>query len=330
MIEEFINLNMVGNSIVFQDVIGLIKKIANCDAPVLIEGETGTGKEVVARAIHYLSARRQHPFIPVNCGAIPDNLIENELFGHEKGAYTDAKKEQSGLVDQADYGTLFLDEVEALSAKGQVVLLRFFQDQQYTPLGSNRQKQAHVRIVAASNASLSKLVEQGLFRQDLLFRINIIPVLLPPLRERAEDIKLLAIHFLDRYQAQYKQQGKFFDSDTLSWMESYHWPGNVRELENIIHRALLLSEGPAIEIRADPVWHADEFNNTKEGMPNSTLAKGFNELKAQAIAEFEQRYLCGLIEQSGGNVTQAAKFAGKERRALGKLLKKYGIDKYHL
>ncbi len=193
------NLNLIGHSSIFLDTLLFINKASDCDAPVLIEGETGCGKEVAARAIHYLGCRKDFPFIPMNCGAIPDQLIENELFGHEKGAYTDAKQSQAGLTEQADGGTLFLDEIEALSTKGQVTLLRFIEDNVIRPLGATKSRKVNVRIIAASNVCLSELVAKGLFRQDLLFRLNLLHLNLPPLRNRKGDIQSLAEHFMQKY-----------------------------------------------------------------------------------------------------------------------------------
>lgn len=246
----WINLNLVGSSPVFQRTLDIIRKSACCEAPVIIEGETGSGKEMVARAIHYLGTRRDYPFIPVNCGAIPDNLVENELFGHEKGAYTDAKQNQSGVISQADGGTLFLDEIEVLSKKGQVSLLRFIEDQNIKPLGAKQCKKVNVRIIAASNTPLSKLVEKGQFRQDLLFRLNLLSVRLPPLRERISDIECLADYFMEKYQKQYQQTHKQLSPDIIERMKHYDWPGNVRELENYIHRHFLLT---------DEMWITHQF-----------------------------------------------------------------------
>ncbi|MFA6162551.1 MAG: sigma-54 factor interaction domain-containing protein, partial [Methylobacter sp.] len=192
------NLNLIGQSSIFLDTLSFIKKASDCNAPVLIEGETGCGKEVAARAIHYLGCRKDFPFIPMNCGAVPDQLIENELFGHEKGAYTDAKQNQAGLTEQADGGTLFLDEIEALSTKGQITLLRFIEDNVIKPLGAIKSRKVNVRIIAASNVCLSELVAQGLFRQDLLFRLNLLHLNLPPLRCRKTDIQPLAEHFMQK------------------------------------------------------------------------------------------------------------------------------------
>jgi DNA-binding NtrC family response regulator len=327
MLEEFIGLKMIGNSPPFLHVLRQIKKIARYEVPVLIEGETGTGKEVAARAIHYLSKRRDYPFIPVNCGAIPDSLLESELFGHEKGAFTDAKTGQEGLISQAEGGTLFLDEVEVFSPKGQIVLLRFLQDQQYRSLGSSLTRQADVRIIAASNVTLSNMTDKGRFRQDLLYRLSIMLLKMPSLSQRTGDIEMLAKHFLDRYRLQYGLPEKFLHPETIQWMLSYHWPGNVRELKNMILRELLLTNGPSIKLKKGDSVYKDRRNNMLDRRNKLFPDVSFNEAKTQIISQFEKKYLEWLINETNGNVTQAAKLAGKERRAFGKLLKKYGIVK---
>ena len=322
------NLNLIGQSSIFLETLFFIKKASECNAPVLIEGETGCGKEVAARAIHYLGCRKDFPFIPMNCGAIPDQLIENELFGHEKGAYTDAKQSQTGLTEQADGGTLFLDEIEALSTKGQVTLLRFIEDNVIRPLGAIKSRKVNVRIIAASNVCLSELVAQGLFRQDLLFRLNLLHLNLPSLRNRKADIQSLAEHFMQKYRRQYQQPDKWFHPDAVAWMNDHQWPGNVRELENFVHRSFLLSEDPEITQTIINHENAQSCSRRKlfERRQNFKFDASFNEAKNLVIDHFEQHYLTWLISSSKGNVTQAADIAQKERRALGKLLKKHDIN----
>ena len=327
ILEEFIGLNLIGRSEKFLHALHLIKRIARCDAPVIIEGETGTGKEVAARAIHYLSARRDHPFVPINCGAIPDNLIENELFGHEKGAFTDARDHQPGLIAQAEGGTLFLDEIDTLSEKAQVTLLRFLQDQQYKPLGAKRSFQANVRIVTATNANITRLVEQGHFRQDLFFRLNIMTVNLPPLRERFGDIRMLAEHFMQKYRDYYNGPDKHLHRNTVHWLVNYSWPGNVRELENTIHRIFLLADGPTIYMKHNVENKDERRKKSTDRRKNIMSDMNFNEAKALTISEFEENYLRRVMSETRGNVSLAAKLIGKERRALGKLLKKHQIEK---
>jgi len=322
LIDEFLHLNLIGQSQVFLNLLKNTKKLSLCDAPVLIEGKTGTGKELFAHAIHYLSNRCNAGFIPVNCGSFPDQLFNNELFGHEKGAYTDAKASHQGLIQKAQGGTLFLDEIEALSAKAQICLLRFLQDFRYRPLGSTQLKKANIRVIAASNQSLKQLVEQGLFREDLYYRLNIMPLQIPTLRERIDDLTILANHFIKQFCEQYQQEKKEIHPSMLSWMQSYDWPGNIRELENMLHRAFLLSDSRIIY---DPSL-VDFRKEQKSPYPLVyPLGLTFKDAKDQVIKEFEINYLTHLINESSGNVSQAAKKAGKERRALGKLLKKYKL-----
>lgn len=317
---------MIGQSTVFLDLQTLIEKIGRCNAPVLIEGETGTGKELAARAIHYNPGNNgAGPFIPVNCGAIPDALIENELFGHRQGAYTDARRDHAGLIEHAQHGTLFLDEVDALTSRAQVTLLRFLQDQQYRPLGENQARAADVRIIAASNADLTALTDQGTFRLDLLFRLKLLYLKLPPLRERGMDAICLAEHFLEACAIRFGVQ-KRLDAQTRAWLPHYHWPGNIRELENLICREYLLADGVDIHISQPNLADGDRRRRADRRCAELALLN-FNQAKDKAISEFERRYLAAVLAVSKGNVTHAASLVGKERRALGKLLKKHGIDK---
>ena len=318
---------MIGQARVFLEVLQLINKIKQCDAPVLIEGETGTGKELVARAIHYGGNRSSYPFIPINCGAIPDELIENELFGHKRGAYTGAQADNSGLIAQAQHGTLFLDEVDALSPKAQVTLLRFLQDQLYRPLGSGESCSADVRVVIASNVNLEELVVQHMFRQDLLFRLKIMYLKLPPLRERKGDAALIATHFLRACMNRYNQGNKTLHPETISWFDQYQWPGNVRELENIICREYLLEDSSIIDI-APPILCETERRGKVDRRQSNHACMDFNKAKSHVIEKFERCYLAEVLTKTCGNVTKAAKLAGKERRAFGKLLKKNNMDKH--
>jgi two-component system, NtrC family, response regulator GlrR len=310
---------MIGRSVAFRVAQALIAKMAAFEAPVLIEGETGTGKELAARAIHYQGTRRDGPFVPVNCGAIPDTLIENELFGHRRGAFTDARVDHAGLVELARGGTLFLDEVDALTPKAQVTLLRFLQDRQYRPLGARREEQADVRIIAAANRDLERQVAAGEFRLDLLYRLKLLHLVLPRLSERKGDAALLAEHFIKIAAARYGIPALPIEAATLAWFERYAWPGNIRELENLVQRAFLLSEGKPISIDSPPALSAPR---TAAGTPTN-----YRQAKSQVLAEFECRFLSDLIGQAQGNVTAAARISGTERRQLGRLLKKYGIPK---
>lgn len=289
---------------------------------MLIEGETGSGKELVARAVHYRGTRRAGPFVPVNCGALPDHLVEAELFGHERGAFTDAKTARRGLVVQANEGTLFLDEVNALSAKAQVTLLRFLQDQHFRPLGSSHELRTDVRVIAATNQLLSAMAQDGRFRCDLMYRLKILHLTLPPLRARTGDAELLARQFVDMLCEKYKLPRKQFDAATLAWIRGYSWPGNVRELENWVHRELLMADGPTI-------CAAPQASINEQGTAGKSLSS-FQQAKAEVLRAFERDYALEAMRQTDGNVTQAARLAGKERRAFGKLVKKHGIDPKNL
>jgi two-component system response regulator GlrR len=310
-----------GTSTAFLATLEQIRRIAASEAPLLIEGETGSGKDLAARAVHYWGKRKAGPFVPVNCGALPDHLLEAELFGHERGAFTDAKTARRGLVAQANGGTLFLDEVDALSIKAQVALLRFLQDQRFRPLGSSRELRTDVRVIAASNQVLAPIAHTGRFRSDLLYRLKILHLLLPPLRVRSGDAELLALQFMAHLCKKYGLPLKTFDASTLVWMRHYAWPGNVRELENWVHRELLMSDGHTICATPEA---------PDEQGPAPVVLSSFQHAKAEAMRVFEYDYAMVVMRQAGGNVTRAAQLAGKERRAFGKLVKKHGIDPHKL
>ena len=314
---------MVGASAPFRGLVDHLQRIAACgsSAPVLIEGDTGTGKELAARAIHYLGPRRDRPFAPLNCGALPENLIESELFGHVRGAYTDARQARSGLIAQAEGGTLFLDEIDALSPKAQVSLLRFLQDYRYRPVGQDGERGGNVRVIAAGNQPLAGRVARGLFREDLLYRLNVLSVRLPRLAERPGDAALIARHFLRRYCRQYGRGALSFHPVTLEWMARHSWPGNVRELENLVHRLVLLTEQQEIRY----VGGLDLRGDAEVSSRPAASFPDFRQAKEQAIRDFERQYLLDLLDQAGGNISAAARLAHKERRSLGRLLKKHGI-----
>jgi DNA-binding NtrC family response regulator len=322
-------LNLIGNSDQFRETVDLICRLADCDATTIIEGETGTGKEVAARAIHYISRRRDFPFIPVHCGSLPDNLLETELFGHERGAFTDAKERRIGLVAEADHGTLFLDEVEALTPRAQVVLLRFLQDQKYRSVGGRVLCTADLRIIAATNADLFELVERGVFRQDLWFRLRVLELPLPPLRVRRADAVLLAHHFVSRFSQTYDRPVKRLHRDTIAWIDGYSWPGNVRELENVMLREFLLHDGDEIVI------HSQAVRRTTAPPPPAMSKPGFDPVfknaKAKAVTDFERGYLSTLLGKAGGNVSYAARLAHKDRSALNKLIRKHRLlpEQFH-
>lgn len=318
---------LLGQSKVIQAVRIQLQRYAACDVQVLIEGETGTGKEVAAREIHYASARREHPFVPVNCGAIPDSLIENELFGHDRGAFTDAKVAQPGLVDLARGGTLFLDEVDALSAKGQVTLLRFLQDNEYRPVGGCATRVSDARIISATNASLERQVAAGRFRCDLQYRLNALYLQLPPLRSREGDVALLAEHFLLAVATRLRGPAKRWSEAAMQALIAYAWPGNVRELDNITLRAYVSTEATVIGFT--DLAAAEPAFATSQPVPRRRANEpevGFSTAKCRAIHKFEHDYLSQLMQRTGGNISAAARLSGTERRQLGKLLVKHGIE----
>ncbi len=315
LIEKIGLKHIIGESPAFLAETKKIPIVAKCDANVLIMGETGTGKEVCARAIHYLSPRARKPFIPVNCGAIPTELVENELFGHKSGAFTSANSSQSGLIQEAAGGTLFLDEIDGLPLLAQVKLLRFLQEKEYRPLGSTKICKVDVRVIAATNVKLEEAVNTGKFRQDLYYRLNIITLILPPLRERRDDIPLLARHFLSKYVAEYNKPATEFSSDALQFLLLFDWPGNVRELEHVIERAVVLSDQMVIR-KEDIVLPSPETSGHHES---------FQEAKTRVITQFETAYIQGLLIAYHGNITKAAQAAKKNRRAFWQLIRKHHI-----
>jgi len=315
-----LSINLVGRSDALLRVIDTVRRIADYDVTVSIFGETGTGKELVARALHYLSSRADGPFVPVNCGSLPDTMVESELFGHKRGAFTDASSDRAGFVEQANGGTLFLDEIEALSHKAQVSLLRFLQDLQFRRVGGSTLKTANVRIVVASNIDLQQMQGEQ-FRKDLFYRLDVLPIRLPPLRERSEDIPLLAEHFLEKFKIRYSLEEKYLGAAAVQWFTSRDWPGNVRELQNSVHRGLLLAEGNEIFPR--------HLQAEIGELPTADAASGnmqFKDAKIQAIEGFERNYLSNMLSSCNGNITQTAEQARIDRSTLGRLLKKHQIN----
>lgn len=307
---------LVGAAPAFLEAIQRIRLLAACDVTVMISGETGTGKELAARAVHYVSARAAGPFVPVNCGAIPLELVENELFGHERGAYTGAQYSKPGLIREADRGTLFLDEVDSLPLLAQVKLLRFLESKEYRPLGSSKSLTADVRIIAASNANLNEALRNGRLRQDLYHRLNVVPLALPPLRERPGDVLLLAHHFLRKYSDEFNKPGMSFSPETMRDLCLYHWPGNVRELQHVVERSVLLCSGRIIDSRHLQLGPRQE----------PVLQGSFQDLKAEVVSQFERNYIQSLLTAYKGNITRAAKAAKKECRTFRALIRKHNID----
>jgi two-component system response regulator GlrR len=308
--------HLVGAAPSFLESIERIRLLAACNVGVLIRGETGTGKELAARAIHYTGVRAAGPFVPVNCGAIPLDLVENELFGHEKGAFTGASGPKPGLIREADRGTIFLDEVDSLPLLAQVKLLRFLEGKEYRALGSSKALTADVRIIAASNGDLTEALRTGALRQDLYHRLNVVPLALPPLRERPGDALLLGQHFLRRYSDEFNKQIIGFSPETMRDMCLYPWPGNVRELQHVVERAVLLCNGRIID-RAHLLL----------GVAEEAVFQGsFQDLKAQVVSQFEQSYIQSLLSVYRGNITRAARAANKECRTFRALIRKHKID----
>lgn len=306
----------VGRSSAFQSAIHQLPAIAKSKATVFLRGETGTGKELAARLVHYLSPRAGFPFVPVNCGSLPETLLEDELFGHERGAFTDARRDRPGLLAAAEHGTLFLDEVDSLSRKAQTALLRVLQDGRFRPLGGSADRSTDIRFVVASNAPVEQLVQSGAFREDLFYRLNVFSIQLPPLRERKDDILLLADHFLEKH-ALGEDDPPQLTEGAASALLAHNWPGNVRELENAMVRAVHLCQRNTIEA-------ADL--GLQLAAPVLRGPRSLKFLKQEAIEQVETGYLNQLMADHNGNVSQAAHAAELERRQLGKLLKKHHID----
>ena len=302
-----------------REVFARIPAIAASDGTALITGETGTGKELIARAIHYMSRRADFPFVPINCGALPEALIEAELFGHERGSFTGADARRVGLLKEAEGGTVCLDELDSLTTRGQVALLRVLQDRRFRAVGGSREQAANVRFIGVTNAPLQDLMHRGRFRADLYYRLCVFSLHVPPLRDRREDVIPLAEHFLRKHPPTGRLVPRLNDAARAALL-AYGWPGNVRELENLILRAAQLSTGDFVDAAA-------------LGLPSPTanlaaesIANSFTASKRRAIETFEHRFLLRLMSEQAGNVSRAARAVGKDRRDLGKLLKKYGID----
>jgi len=290
--------------------------VAKCGASVLISGETGTGKELYARAIHYLSPRSSKPLIPVNCGAMPSELIEDELFGHERGAFTGATSSVGGLLQEAEGGTVFLDEIDCLPLPAQSKLLRFLQEKEYRPLGSTKVRKADVRVIAASNADFDEAIATEKIRRDLYYRLNVIRLVLPPLRERRDDIALLIQHFLEKYANEFGKKTPEISAELIEMLTLQDWPGNVRELEHTIERAVVLCQNGTIS--------AEDIS-----LPRAALIdppETFQSAKAVVIEQFEKAYIQKLLLAYHGNITQAARAARKNRRAFWELIRKHRIE----
>ena len=339
--------NIIGRSEAMLAVFKMIETIAKTTSTVLITGESGTGKEMVARAVHYNSARRERPFVALNCGAVPETLLESELFGHMRGAFTGADTNKKGLIEVAERGTIFLDEIGEMNATMQVKLLRVLQERRFRRLGGTEEVQADIRIIAATNQDLPRLVAEGRFREDLFYRINVIPVRLPSLLERREDIPLLAEHFLAKYVAQMEKAVTSISRDAHALLADYSWPGNVRELENVMERAVALEQTPVVlpeslpdyvgrsegrplrvvsgsgERSVEAYLQVGVNHSAPRIAPLPTLAEGFN-LEAHG-EELYRHYMTLALEQSAGVQTKAAERLGMSFRSFRYYAKKFNL-----
>ncbi len=324
LFQEFQLKEIVGESPVFKKALERAKIAAKYDVTVLVTGESGTGKELFARLIHYFSMRASKPFIAVSCSAIPPSLAENELFGHKKGAFTGASNKFKGYFGEAEEGTLFLDEIDSLDLGVQAKLLRFLQEKEYTPLGTGKSVRANVRVVAVTGRDLPHLVEKGLFRKDLFFRVSVVNIYLPALRERGNDIVLLSEHFLEYYSRMYKKEGLKLSLEAKNFLTNYTWPGNVRELKNVMERTVIFSK-KSIITSSDIELSYNMANTTSlwRDVPINT----FKEEKKRIIETFEIAYLKKVLNITRGNVSAAARIAGTHRRAFWALMKRHNISR---
>ncbi len=321
MRREYSFAGIVGKNPRMLEVFSLVRKVCDYKTTVLVLGESGTGKELVARAVHYNSSRGKAPFVAVNCGAIPETLLESELFGHVRGAFTDASADKAGLFEQADGGTLFLDEIGEMPVPLQVKLLRVLQDEEIRRVGGSAPKKVDVRVISATAKDLAQEVAGGRFREDLYFRLNVFTLVLPPLRERTEDIPLLVAHFLEKHLARMGKAGVVCAPGALKAFMAYDWPGNVRELENCIERGLILCEGNILDAECLP----EHLGGKGAGGPTVALPGDTLSIK-RAEELLERDFIRRALEQTGGNRTHAARLLEISHRALLYKLKEYGME----
>lgn len=327
--DSFLPNRIIGESAPIKRIFHLIGKIKDNWSTVLIQGETGTGKELIARSLATLGPFEAAPFIAINCGAVPETLMESELFGHHKGAFTGAVDNKQGLVEAADGGILFLDEITEMSPALQVQFLRLLQDGAYRRVGEVKNRTVKIRVIAASNKSMEEMVEKGSFREDLFYRLNVISISMPPLRERGGDIRLLADYFLEQHCHKLGKRLDGFSPDVMNAFMSYRWPGNVRELDNVVHGAVLLTESSVIRLCDLP-----ERIQKKSGYqvpvevsdPSTDSLLPYHEAKKATLCSFERAYIHSLLSTHSGNVEQSARAAGINKVTLYSLIKKHGID----
>ena len=307
--------NIIGQSAAMQRVFEIVAQVSDLPANILIEGESGTGKELIARAIHSSSSRVSGPFIPVNCAAIPETLLESELFGYVRGAFTDARRDRPGLFREASGGMLFLDEISEMPLTLQTKLLRVLEDKEVRPLGANQSEKVDTRVLSASNRNLDELVRNGKFRQDLYYRLNVIRIELPALRQRSEDIPLLVRYFIEKFAAGAKRNVEGIQDDALAALKSYDWPGNIRELEHTVERAVLLGKGTLVGAEDLPT------NLMARGESAIVLAQAF--AKQFTLYDLEREYIGKVLESTKGNKTEAARILGVDRTTLYRKLEEY-------
>ncbi len=316
--------SIIGSSPTIRSILSQVKQVAKSTATILIQGESGTGKELVAKAIHAYSDRCNKPFITVDCTAIPDQIIESELFGHEKGAFTGAWRDKRGLVDEANHGTLFLDEIGELNTGMQAKLLRLLQEGEYKPVGGVHTKHADVRFVAATNHDLKELVVQKRFREDLFYRLNVIALRLPALRERRGDLPLLVQHFVKQYSKRNNKEIRGIEPEAMSMLMSRQWPGNVRELENVIERGAVLCESE--RIRLEDVMTDGAQTMSRPYFDEAVFRLSFREAKEAVIRAFHRQYIHAILQQNRGNISKAAEQAGLQRQYLHRIIKHEGLS----
>jgi DNA-binding NtrC family response regulator len=318
---------LVGSSAPMSSLLNQLDKVARTSATVLITGESGTGKELVARALHSHSLRKDQQFIPIDCSTIPESIIESELFGHVRGAFTGAIKDKRGLVQEADNGTLFLDEIGDLNPSMQVKLLRLLQEGEYKAVGSNTIRRVDIRFLAATNQKLDEKIKKGEFREDLFYRLNVINIRLPSLRERRDDIPVLAGHFLDKYKKQYEKDIKRISSGLMDYFMVKDWPGNVRELENVIERGVIMGSGDVLDL-ADIGVQESTSSGGNTFLPPSTdiFSMTFKEAKDKLLEQFQSEYISKILIRNDGNVSQAARESGLKRQYLHRLMREIKIN----